>query len=114
MMRIVGAVVVALAALSVSLAPAVAKLRPAHLKPAATAAARAAYAAMPEAERSAIQYDLVWTGDYNGVVGVEFGDASVMAIKAFQKRNGGKDTGLGGPPEVQALHHGARSTVREF
>jgi hypothetical protein len=108
MMRIVGAVVVALAALSVSLAPAVSKPRPAHAKPAATAAARAAYAAMPETERSAIQYDLVWTGDYNGIVGVEFGDAPVMAIKVFQKRNGGKDTGILNPDERQKLAESAR------
>src|SRR6266403_1120300 len=108
MMRIVGAVVVALAALSVSLAPAVSKPRPAHPKPAATAAARAAFAAMPETERNAIQYDLVWTGDYNGIVGVEFGDAPVMAIKAFQKRNGGKDTGILNPDERQKLAESAR------
>jgi len=107
-MRIVRAVVVALAALSVSLTPAVAKPRPAHPKPAATAAARAAYAAMPETERSAIQYDLVWTGDYNGVVGVEFGDAAIMAIKTFQKRNGGKDTGILDPDERQKLAESAR------
>ena len=108
MMRIVGAVVVALAALSVSLAPAVSKPRPAHAKPAATGAARAAFAAMPETERNAIQYDLVWTGDYNGIVGVDFGDAPVMAIKAFQKRNGGKDTGILNPDERQKLAESAR------
>ena len=108
MMRIVGAVVVALAALSVTLAPAVSKPKPSHPKPAATAAARAAYAAMPETERNAIQSDLVWTGDYTGIVGVEFGDASVMAIKAFQKRNGGKDSGILNPDQRQKLAESAR------
>src|SRR4051812_46545880 len=100
MMRIVGAVLVALAALSITLAPAVAKPKP-HRKSAVTAAARAGYAAMPETERSAIQSDLVWTGDYNGIVGVDASDASIVAIKTFQKRSGGKDTGILDPDQRQ-------------
>ncbi len=47
------------------------------------------YNAIPLAERVAIQSDLIWTGDYNGVVSGEFGDRSIAAVKAFQKRNGG-------------------------
>jgi peptidoglycan hydrolase-like protein with peptidoglycan-binding domain len=108
-MRIVGAVLVALAALSVNLAPAVSKPRSAaHPKPAATAAARAVYAAMPETERMAIQSDLIWTGDYNGMIGADFGNASVAAAKAFQKRNGGKETGILNPDERQKLAESAR------
>ena len=46
-----------------------------------------AYAAMPLAERLAIQSDLIWSGDYNGGVTGEFGDRAIAAVKAFQKRN---------------------------
>src|SRR5262249_58781781 len=72
----------------------------ASVKPAKTravksaAAAKAAltgikqsYESMPAAERAAIQSDLAWTGDYNGVVDGEFGDRAIAAVKAFQKRN---------------------------
>jgi hypothetical protein len=109
-MRIVGAVLVGLAALSVNLPPAVSRPRPAaHSKPAATAAARAVYEAMPATERMAIQSDLIWTGDYNGLVGADFDDASVAAVKAFQMRNGGKATGILNPDERAKLAESARS-----
>ena len=52
------------------------------------------YNAIPLAERIAIQSDLIWTGDYNGVVSGEFGDRSIAAVKAFQKRSGAKETGV--------------------
>ena len=52
------------------------------------------YNAIPLAERVAIQSDLIWTGDYNGVLSGEFGERSVAAVKAFQKRKGGKATGV--------------------
>ena len=61
---------------------------------AATSPTKGASSGMTEAERNALQSDLIWTGDYNGVVGAEFGDRAVAAIKAYQKRNGGKDTGV--------------------
>jgi hypothetical protein len=61
---------------------------------AAAGPTKGAYGAMTEAERNALQSDLIWSGDYNGVVGAEFGDRAVTAIKAYQKRNGGKDTGI--------------------
>ena len=48
----------------------------------------------PLAERLAIQNDLVWTGDYNGPINGEFGERAIAAVKAFQKRNGGKETGV--------------------
>jgi hypothetical protein len=109
-MRIVGVVLVAIATLSMNLAPAAAKRKPAaaHPAPAATAAARAAYAAMPETERVAIQSDLIWTGDYNGIAGADFGDAAVVAARTFQKRNGGNDTGILNPEERQNLADSAR------
>jgi len=52
------------------------------------------YNAIPLAERVAIQSDLAWTGFYNGVLSGEFGERSVAAVKAFQKRRGGKETGV--------------------
>lgn len=63
-------------------------------KSAATSPARGAYAAMSEAERMAIQSDLIWTGDYNGVIGADFGERAVAAVKAFQKRHRVKETGI--------------------
>src|ERR1700731_3397838 len=87
-----------------------APLHPATAKPASKPAtapvpapAKAFYAAMPDAERLAIQSDLIWTGDYNGVVGAEFADRAVAAVQAFQKRNGGKETGILNPDERAKL-----------
>lgn len=50
-------------------------------------AARRAFEALPEAERRAIQEALIWTGDFNGVVGGAFGRATRAAIMAFAKRS---------------------------
>src|SRR5207247_10326443 len=63
---------------------------------------------IPLAERVAIQNDLIWTGDYNGVLSGEFGDRSVAAVKAFQKRNGAKETGVLNQPERAALAAAAK------
>src|SRR5688572_13992769 len=52
----------------------------------ASQATKDAYAAMPVAERLAIQSDLIWSGDYNGGVTGEFGDRAIAAVKAFQKK----------------------------
>ena len=41
-------------------------------------------AAMPLADRMAIQFDLIWTGDYNGLINGEFSDKPSTAVKAFQ------------------------------
>lgn len=61
------------------------------------------YAAMPLAERLAIQSDLVWSGDYNGLINGEFGERPIAAVKAFQRRAGGKDTGVLAPQERALL-----------
>lgn len=66
------------------------------------------YNAIPLAERVAIQSDLIWTGDYNGVLSGEFGERSVAAVKAFQKRKGGKDTGVLNQQERAALAAAAK------
>jgi hypothetical protein len=66
------------------------------------------YNVIPLAERVAIQSDLIWTGDYNGVVSGEFGDRSIAAVKAFQKRSGAKETGVLNPQERAALAAAAK------
>ena len=48
---------------------------------------------------SAIQNDLTWTGDYNGLIDGEFSERSVAAVKAFQKRRQVKETGMLAPAE---------------
>ena len=73
-----------------------------------TADRRPPTTAIPLAERIAIQNDLVWTGDYNGLVNGEFGERAIAAVKAFQKRNGGKETGVLNQPERAALAAAAK------
>ncbi len=118
-MRIIGAALVCLAALWPIHGTAAPKAKPAagksnadQAKPPAPGSPRAVYAAMPEHERMTIQADLIWTGDYNGIIDTEFGDNSVAAVKAFQKRNGGKETGILNPDERAKLAESAR-TKRE-
>ena len=101
-------------------APAAAAGRPAPAAPAgkpapaaaaspAPAPAKGVYAAMPEAERAAVQSDLIWTGDYNGVIGAEFGDRAIAAVRAYQKRNGRQETGILAPDERAKLAQAAKS-----
>jgi hypothetical protein len=66
------------------------------------------YVAIPLAERLSIQSDLVWTGDYNGTINGEFGERAIAAVKAFQKRKGGKETGVLNQPERAALAAAAK------
>ena len=66
------------------------------------------YTAIPLSDRLAIQNDLVWTGDYNGIINGEFGERAIAAVKAFQKRNGGKETGVLNQPERAALAAAAK------
>jgi peptidoglycan hydrolase-like protein with peptidoglycan-binding domain len=68
----------------------------------------ASYTAIPLTERIAIQNDLVWTGDYNGLINGDFGDRAIAAVKAFQKRNGAKETGVLNQPERAALAAAAK------
>src|SRR5262249_41086786 len=76
-------------------------------RPPAPGSPRAVYAAMPEHERRTIQADLIWTGDYDGIIDTEFGDNSIAAVKAFQKRNGGRETGILNPDERAKLSEAA-------
>jgi len=60
----------------------------------ATPEQRAAYAALPVAERVAIQSDLLWTGDLSGSIDPDFGDRSIAAVRSFQRRNKFEETGI--------------------
>ena len=66
------------------------------------------YNAIPLADRVSIQSDLIWTGDYNGVLSGEFGPRAVTAVKAFQKRKGGQETGVLNLQERAALSAAAK------
>jgi peptidoglycan hydrolase-like protein with peptidoglycan-binding domain len=65
-------------------------------------------AALAQAERQAIQSDLAWTGDYNGVINGEVNDRMVAAIKGFQNGHGGQPTGVLNPQERVALAEAAK------
>ena len=77
-------------------------VRPALQTPADTANA------MAQAERQAIQSDLVWTGHYNGAINGEVSDRMVAAIKAFQKDRSAKPTGVLNPQERVTLSDAAK------
>jgi hypothetical protein len=68
----------------------------------------AALAAIPEAARLAIQADLAWLGHFEGLSAEEIGARTLDAIKAFQKRNGGKETGVLSDQERALLAEAAR------
>ena len=57
------------------------------------------YKTLTLAERQAIQSDLAWTGDYNGLINGDVSDRMIAAIKAFQKDQGHKQSGVLNPQE---------------
>jgi peptidoglycan hydrolase-like protein with peptidoglycan-binding domain len=61
------------------------------------------YAALPIAERALIQFDLAFTGYYNGLINGDFNDKSLAAVKAYQRDHKLKETGVLLPPERAAL-----------
>src|SRR5262245_14967699 len=67
--------------------------------PEVRAALRDAYAAVPPAERAAIQSDLIWTGHYNGLIDGQFSERLADAVMAYQKRQKAKPTGVLSAPE---------------
>jgi peptidoglycan hydrolase-like protein with peptidoglycan-binding domain len=71
-------------------------------------AARNAYAAMAPGERIAVQFDLAWTGDYNGLIDGEFSSGSIQAVRQFQQKHQAKPTGILTPQERTALREEAR------
>ncbi|MBN9006148.1 MAG: peptidoglycan-binding protein [Rhizobiales bacterium] len=66
--------------------------------------------AMAQGDRQAIQSDLAWTGHYNGLINGEVSDRMIAAIKAFQKDQGGKQTGVLNPQERSVLAATARKS----
>lgn len=64
--------------------------------------------AMAAAARQALQSDLAWTGHYNGLINGEVSDRLIAAIKAFQKDQGNKPTGVLNPQERGVLTAAAR------
>ena len=58
---------------------------------------------IPEAQRLAIQADLVWLYSYGEMGAEEINARLVEQIKAFQRRNNGKDTGVLSDQERAAL-----------
>ncbi|MGX7743102.1 peptidoglycan-binding protein [Rhodopseudomonas parapalustris] len=60
------------------------------------------------AERQAIQSDLAWTGDYNGLINGEVSDRMITAIKQFQTNQGHKPTGVLNPQERGQLAQASR------
>ncbi len=79
------------------------------------AAAQAAFDALPEADRKAIQEQLIWTGDFSGAGTGGFGPLTYRGIQAFQKRAGAKADGILQPKERAALDRAAaqaREAVR--
>ena len=76
-------------------APANAPLKPSGLQD--------TYAAIPAADRAAIQNDLTWGGDYTGPIDGEFSERLVAAVKAYQSRHKNPVTGVMSAEERAAL-----------
>ncbi len=64
---------------------------------------REAFATLPLAERIALQSDLIWTGDFNGLVDGQFSDRLADAVSNYQKRNKKPVTGVLNPQERAGL-----------
>ncbi len=69
------------------------------------------YAAMPEAERRAIQSDLALLGTYEGKPGGDFDEHTIAAVRAFQKRSNAKETGVLAAPERDGLAAAAQHSA---
>jgi peptidoglycan hydrolase-like protein with peptidoglycan-binding domain len=61
------------------------------------------YAAIPLADRMAIQNDLAWGGDYSGPIDGQYSERLVEAAKSYQKRHKGAATGVLSDDERAAL-----------
>jgi hypothetical protein len=72
-------------------------------RPRPTVSLRDSYAAIPLAERIAIQLDLIFAGHYRGPINGEYSEQLVAAVRAFQRQNKTRQTGVLNPQERQAL-----------
>ncbi len=61
------------------------------------------YAAIPVADRMAIQNDLTWGGDFSGPIDGQFSERLVQAVKAYQTRHKNPVTGVMSAAERAAL-----------
>jgi peptidoglycan hydrolase-like protein with peptidoglycan-binding domain len=82
-------------------------------KRATTPPAPARDVSIPLAERIAIQFDLAWTGDYNGIVNGEFNDKTTAAIKSFQRDRKFTETGTLNPQERALLAAAAKTKAAQ-
>ncbi len=73
-----------------------------------SAALPGAETGIPEPQRLAIQADLVWLNNYGEMAAEEINAHLVDQIKAFQRRNNGKDTGVLTDQERAALADAAK------
>jgi hypothetical protein len=73
------------------------------------AAAQASFESLPEAERRAIQADLIWSGHFNGAVSGSYGPLTFRAINAFKAGKGAPD-GLLTPAERRSLAQSAQAS----
>jgi peptidoglycan hydrolase-like protein with peptidoglycan-binding domain len=58
------------------------------------AAAQAAFEALPEAERRAIQSDLIWAAEFSGAVSGGFGPLTYRAVQVFERSAGTQADGI--------------------
>ncbi len=72
-------------------------------------AAQAAFEALPEAERRAIQFDLVWAGDFTGGTSGGFGPLTFRAINAFKSKSGAVTDGILSAADRKALAAAAKA-----
>lgn len=110
--ELVRALVLALALAGMPLAGAQAQSQPPA--PAAApnpqlAAAQASFDSLPEAERKAIQTDLIWTGHFNGAVSGSYGPLTFRAINALKAPARGAPDGMLNPAERRALAQAAQA-----
>ncbi len=70
-------------------------------------AAQGAFEALPEAERKAIQNDLIWAGHFSGAVSGSFGPLTLRGINALKATTRGKPDGVLNAGERRALAEAA-------
>jgi peptidoglycan hydrolase-like protein with peptidoglycan-binding domain len=63
--------------------------------------------------RALLQFDLAWTGDYNGLITGAPGERTTAAVKSFQKSHGLKETGNLAPPERAQLAAASKQKQEE-
>ena len=74
------------------------------------AAAQASFDSLPEAERKAIQNDLIWTGHFNGAVSGSYGPLTFRAINALKAPARGAPDGMLNPAERRGLAQAAQAS----